>query len=389
MLFLGLSLIGCSINQRYKNTTCIQEYDTSNYAPNILREEWKTKSFVPANPPWWERQLDNDLQSQLGKFSGYDIVFRGDVMWIVNRGPTREKTIIRYDVDTQEIRTYGIGDKAGDLYFAANLFETSDGILWVKGKSPQHYSVLARYDAAMDGFQLVMDQGKLFAPPIVSERTRGLPNQPVFGETADGDLIVALNGEIFTYNPTTNQANLILDRERGGNVDTIAVSDTGKIWFTTHRDLSIRMFDPEAETLVNYGPPPDMQLNDHNYVSAFLKPLEIDQRGRIWFLDYGRLEIDENGQYAWQPIERSGVFISINNPEFEYVWTRPDLIYQFSDGNMWYSSGVGGGGISIVEYDTEENKWCWKGTKAGALAEDGYGNIWLVAGSQFYKYISK
>jgi ligand-binding sensor domain-containing protein len=388
MLFLGLSLIGCSINQRYKNTTCIQEYDTSNYAPNIQRAEWGTKSSVPAMPPWWEPQLDIDLQSQLGKFSGYDIAFQGNVMWIVYRATTREKTIIRYDMDTQEIRTYGIGDKAGDIYVAANIFETSDGILWVKGESSQDYSILARYDKVMDGFQVVMDQGKLFAPPIVSERTRGLPTQPVFGETADGDLIVALNGEIFTYNPTTNQATLVLDREKGENVNTIELSETGQIWFTSYNDLSIRMFDLEDGTLENYAPPPAMDLPYPNYAGSFLKAIDIDQQGRIWFLDYGMLELDENAQYVWQPIDRSTVFISINNPEVEYDWIRPGLIYHFSDGNMWFSSGVGGGGITVVQYDTEEDKWCWKATKGGPLAEDDNGNIWLVAGSQIFKYTS-
>jgi hypothetical protein len=385
-LLLTSLLMGCSTNQMYQNKTCIPEYDTSNYAPNIERKEWGTKSSVPAMPPWWEPQLDKDHQSQLEKFSGYDIAFRGNVMWIVYRATTREKTIMRYDMDTKEISTYGIRDKAGNIYLAANLFETSDGILWVRGTSRQDYSVLARYDKAKDEFQVVIDQDKLFAPPIESDRTRGLPTQPVFGETDDGYLVVVLNGEIFTYNPTTNQASLVLDRERGENVDTIMVSETGQIWFTTHSDLSIRMLDPVDGTLVNYGPPPAMKLSYPNYSSDFLKAIEIDQQGRIWFLDYGWLEPDENAQYTWQPIERSTVYICIDNPEYEYFWTRPTFIYQFSDGNMWYSSGVGGGGISIVEYDVEANKWCWKATKAGPLAEDGYGNIWLVAGSQIYKY---
>ncbi len=388
VLFLGLSLIGCSINQRYQNTTCITPYDTSNYAPNIDRAEWGSKSSVPAMPPWWEPQLEKDRQSQLEKFSGYDIAFRRNAMWIVYRTTTRERTIMRYDMDTKEIRTYGIRDKDGNIYVAANLFETSDGTLWVRGESSQYYSILARYDDENDVFQVEMDKERLFAPPVESDRTRGLPTQPVFGETDDGKLVVALNGEIFTYNLKTNQADLILDREKGENVNTIALAETGQIWFTSYNDLSIRMFDLEDGTLENYGPPPVMDYPYPNYAGTFLKAIEIDQQGRIWFLDYGMLELDENAQYVWQPIERSTIFISINNPEVEYVWIRPRLIYYFSDGNVWYSTGVGGGGITIVEYDIEEDKWCWKATKAGPLAEDDNGNIWLVAGSQIYKYTS-
>ncbi len=258
----------------------------------------------------------------------------------------------------------------------------------VGGRKERRDKPIVRNHKYAIAFIVEMDKERLFAPPVESDRTRGLPTHPVFGETDDGKLVVALNGEIFTYNLKTNRARLILDRERGENVDTIVVSETGQIWFTSYNDLSIRMFDLEDGTLENYGPPPVMDYPYPNYAGTFLKAIEIDQQGRIWFLDYGMLELDENAQYVWQPIERSTIFISINNPEVEYVWIRPRLIYYFSDGNVWYSTGVGGGGITIVEYDIEEDKWCWKATKAGPLAEDDNGNIWLVAGSQIYKYTS-
>jgi hypothetical protein len=389
--FLGLLmtslLMGCSTNKMYQNTTCIPEYDTSNYAPNIERKEWGTKSSVPAMPPWWEPQLDEDRQSQLERFDGYDIAIRDNEMWIVYAAKTRDKTIMRYDMDTQETRTYGIRDNAGNTYRALNIFETSDGILWVRGTSRQDYSVMAHYDKAKDEFQVVIDQDRLLAPPIERDTAWILATQPVFGEIDDGNLVVALNGEIYAYNPTTNQARLLLDRKRGENVNTIVVSKTEQIWFTTYSDLSIRMLDPVDGTIRNYGPPPGIDLGGPDYYYYdFIKAIEIDQHGRIWVVDYGWLEPDENAQYTWQPIERSTVFISINDPEYEYVWIKPSFVYQFSDGNMWYSSGVGGGGISIVEYDVEANKWCWKATKAGPLAEDDYGNLWLVSGSQIYKY---
>lgn len=379
--------MGCSSNQMFQNTTCIPENDTSNYAPNIQRTEWGAKSSVPAMPPWWEPQLDKIHQSQVERFSGYDIAFRGNVMWIVYTATTREKTIMRYDMDTKEISTYGIRDKAGNIYRALNVFVTSDGILWARGTSSQDYSVLARFKDEKDEFQVVIDQDELLTPPIERDTSWIFPTQPVFGEIGDGNLVMALNGEIYHYDPTTNQVRLLLERERGENVNTIVVSEARQIWFTTHSDLSIRTLNPEDGTIRNYGPPPGIVLDGPDYYYDFIKPIEIDRHERIWVLDYGWLEPDENGQYTWQPIERSTVFIRIDDPEYEYVWMRPKLLYQFSVENMWYSNGIGGGGISIVEYDVEANKWCWKATKSGPLAEDASGNLWLVTGSQIYKYM--
>jgi len=381
--FIGL-LVGCKSPYTSQGSSCIPANVTTNYVPNLRRQDETTVPHRKPMPPWWEPQLDKVQVNKIRQASIFDVVARSsNEIWLASYADPLGNSILRYRTDTGVINAYGVLDQDGKGLVAGNLFVTHDGSLWARLITKQDYSILARYDSQKDQFKIVTDRDKLLAPPTDIETTWNGRTQPVLGETPDGKLVVALNGEIYLYNQATNQAKRILDRNRGLDVNSIAVSKDGHVWYTTGNELSIRELDPTNDTLRDYGPPPGVMADDpgdlFNLVS---KAIEIDRAGQIWVSDFGWLEpTDQETRYAWRPISRSSIFISIYDPEYEYLWIRPDAVYQFSDGNMWYRSGIG-----IVQFNMQTSEWCWKATESGPLAEDANGNLWLVANGQIYKY---
>jgi hypothetical protein len=388
-VFINL-LEGCTSTNESQASSCIPENKTTNYEPGLRRQEEYTVSHRKPMPSWWAPQL-NETQLNVEMSSARDIVAQsGDTIWIAttpdNSGTDEPKnSIIRYRTDTGEIKAHELLDENGFGRAVLDLFATHDGNLWIifiTNEYKHEYSILARYDPQKDEFSVVADRDRLLSPPTNIEMTWDGSAQPVISETPDESLVVALNGEIFLYYSATNEAKRILGRDKGLDVKTIATSKDGHIWFITGNDFSIRELDPVDGTIWNYGPPPGITSDDSaDRLTSMSKAIEIDDAGRVWVSDYGWLEPSQKTRYMWHPIARSPIFIHIDDPEYKYLWIRPEALYQFSDGNMWYQSGIG-----IVQFNMQSGSWCWKATESGPLAEDMNGNIWLVAHGQIYKY---
>jgi hypothetical protein len=385
--FINL-LTGCTNMNKSQASSCIPPNRVTNYAPNLQRQDGSIWQNYKPMPSWWEPQLkEAHLNKQL--YSALDIVAQsGNIIWIATFPDNSENSVIRYNTSSGEIKRYAIVDQNGKGLVADQLLVSHDGNLWARFTllSPDgEYSILARYNPQKDEFSAVTDQDELLKPIILG---RGLDNvlvHPVLDQTPDGILVVVLDGEIYTYDPVTNQAKQILGDEKELVVNSISVSKDGHIWFITKNELSIHEIDPTNGTIWDYGQPPGITVNDDykDMLSSMSKAIEIDDAGRVWVSDFGWLESNQKTRYVWHPIVRSPIFISVYDPDFEYVWIRPQALYQFSDGNMWYQSG---GHIGIVRFDIRAGEWCWTATESGPLTEDSSGNLWLVSRGQIYKY---
>ena len=333
-------------------------------------------------PSWWKSQLPKNISNKISRALISDIVYRApDEIWLATYADDSGNSVVRYSTETGDIKDYGILDETGKGYSAGDLFKTSDGNLWARIISHNGYSLLAVYDAKFDKFEIVLDKEGLLTPPQNIKISWNGRTQPVLDEEPGGKLVVAINGEILLYDPTTNQAKRILNRSKGFEVSSISVSKDGHVWFTSSDDLSIRELDPINGTITDYGPPPNIENDPVDLFSLLDKILEIDNEGRIWVADFGWLEKGSEDRYVWKSTARSSLFINIYDPEYEYIWIRPSAVYQFSDGNIWYSSGLG-----VMRFNEKNGDWCWKATKSGLLAEDQSGNLWLIANGQLYKY---
>ena len=114
----------------------------------------------------------------------------------------------------------------------------------------------------------------------------------LLAEEPDGTIIVVLNGQIYHYDPTTNSARLLLRADSGLEVESIAVSKDGNVWFTSRQDLAVRELDLSDGLIWYYGPPPGMTELDAGYyaVNWMRKPFEVDSAGRVWVSDFGWLQ---------------------------------------------------------------------------------------------------
>jgi ligand-binding sensor domain-containing protein len=384
---LGLTLIGlltnCTSPYSSQSSSCIPANVITNYSPNLKRQDETTAPHRKPMPSWWKAQLSQIQVKNIRQASVFDVVARFDhEIWLASYADALGNSIIRYRTDTGDIKAYGVLDQNGKGYVAGNLFVAHDGNLWARFITKQGYSILAQYEPQKDEFRIITDQDGLLIPPKEIKIIWNGRTQPVLNETPDGNLVIALNGVIYIYDPRTNQAKQILGRDKGLDVNSIAVSKDGHVWFTTSNELSIRELDPTNGNLWDYGPPPGVTADDPlDLFSLVSKAIEIDGAGRVWVSDFGWLEPSQETRYVWHPILRSTIFISIYDPEYEYLWIRPDAPFEFSDGNIWYESGIG-----IVHLNMQNSLWCWKATESGPLAEDTNGNLWLVAGGQIYKY---
>jgi sugar lactone lactonase YvrE len=381
--FTILTLIAsCSGIRASKGQSCIPPNNTTNYELNLRRQNELTAPRMMPMPSWWNPQLTKSIANKIRRTSIFDIVFQvTDEIWLASYADDSGNSIIRYRTDIGDIKGYGIIDETGKGYTAGDLYVASDGNLWARVINRNEYSLLAVYDPKLDKFEIVIDQANLLTPQPNIEISWNGRTQPVLNEEPDGKLVVTLNGEIFLYNSKTNQAKRILSRSKGFDVNSISVSEDGHVWFTSSNELSIRELDPISGSIIDYGPPPNTENDPMNLFSLVEKVLEIDNEGRIWVSDFGWLEKGLDDRYVWHSVARSSLFISIYDKEYEYIWIRPSGVYQFSDGNIWYASGLG-----IIRFNEKNGEWCWKATESGLLAEDEKGNLWLIANGQLYKY---
>ena len=335
-------------------------------------------------PSWWTPQL-GDTQSLLMPDTNtiYEkIVVSGENVWFTY---SSESSLMRYDAQTNEIKPYSILNGEYKPFEVSDLYLARDGTLWISLVSMQPgegYSALARYRPDKDDFEIIADQGGLFK--LSQEGWAFGTSDKKLAELPDGQLVVVIDRKIYSYNPATNQAKLILD---SGNVETIATGKDDNIWFMNYfKDYHLHSVSARTGKVVDYGVPPRLgeEIETQSELIGAIKAITIDQQGRVWVSYFDRLDPDSNGKYSWHSMGLPPVFVNTFDPYYAYRWANVFSTYSFSDGNIWFASDVG-----IVKYDIKSDTWCLSAeVKTFAdypIAEDAEGNIWTVADRQIYK----
>jgi streptogramin lyase len=349
-----------------------------------------------AVPDWWKPQLDAEQQTQYEKigrdleFSGaYDIQVFDNQVWIAHMGG-----VMRFDVTHNLIKTYQIAVNSPLGHYAFVALYYGKGELWaILTSGPE--AALAQYDPNTDEFRIVHDKdGLLDQQP--DPTIKDLPS--VIGELSDRNLVFVLGWQIFSYNPANRQAKILLGSESGFHVDTIAISKDDKVWFTTVNDFVIRSLNPATGKIREYGEPASL-LRDNAKQAGLAekssKAIAVDDQGRVWVGYFDRLEPKGFGRYEWQAVDRPTIFVDDTHiyatgdyAVYMYKWSPVISVARFSDGNMWFSTGVG-----VVQYNMAQDNWCWSATQPypgdsfSRITEDEHGNIWMVNSytNQIYK----
>lgn len=78
----------------------------------------------------------------------------------------------------------------------------------------------------------------------------------------------------------------------------------------------------------------------------------------------------------------------VDSGGFSYLWQPAQLIYQTSDGRLWFNRflDTGGWGEGLAWYDPESDMGCLITNQYTNLVEDDDGDIWLATGGFLYIY---
>lgn len=347
-----------------------------------------------ALPAWWEPQLNAEQQAQYEDitlkrefYSALDILVYDNQVWIAHA-----TGIVRFDATHNIIKSYQIQLDSFPKYYDFAALYLRRGEIWAILSSSE--SAIAKYDSNKDEFIIIHDEDGL----LKHGHGPTVDGKPLIGELSDGNLVFVLGWEIFSYDPENQRAKKLLGLESGFRVNTIAISKDDVIWFTTVNDYVIRSLNPEMGKVKEYGEPPSLVRDEANQTGLAWdssKAITVDSQGRVWVGYFDRLEPDKNGNYTWHELKRPTLFVddthisdTYDRAVYVYKWTPVFSVAQFSDGNMWFVTGVG-----VVRYDVTGDDWCWSATQPfsgnafSPIAEDEDGNIWMVDDelNQIYK----
>jgi len=333
----------------------------------------------PSVPSWWEPQLNFLQQIQLENISlknsaPQDMVVYKNQVWIAF-----SESIVQYDSGFFSIYRIPVGTSK-ENYLIEDLYVSKNSILWVT-LAASSSSAIARYDTAMDKFIVITDKAGI----LNQSGALTWPSTPLaMSEMSNGDLVFTLGQEIFSYDPVNQQAQKLLGLESGLRVDTLTVAKDNRIWFTTVNDFSIRSLDPVTGKINKYGEPPSLiksEANQTGLARESSKAITIDNNGRVWVGYFDRLEPDNKNGHFWRELDRSSIFVDIYDTEvYRYKWSPVISVTQFSDGSLWFSTGVG-----VVQFSVSKDSWCWSAPQPvpatntfPLIYEDENGNIWMI-----------
>lgn len=386
LVICGL-LAGCTKASSLNGESCMTPLLTEIPSP-MPQMSHETMPNIPERQPmpeWWQPQLNlfqrMEYHSKLGRYSDYasDIVLLKDDLWI-----SYDETVVRYDIVTGKLSYYKVSGPIKDNFYFDDLFVTSDGNLWAVGidmSEDHHYTALAHYNPETDSVKVVADEDDLFRQAGINSNDN-LSNDHIFGELPNGEVAIVIGGRVYSYDLSTDTAKLLPGLDPRYKVETIAVSNDGNIWFSEHTydDLNIREFNMTTHKVTDYGPALET-IDDLAMNTTAVKTLMVDSQNRVWVAYFNRLDPDGEKGYVWKNLERSPLFISVYLPDLIYGWTGVSNLYEFSDGNIWFETGMG-----VIKLDTKTDQWCWSSPHADSgIAEDQNGNLWIVADGQIYK----
>lgn len=393
---IAVALISLSLpGQQQNELSCIEPHLA--VVPSPMPQE-NPRTVTPRAPltvpAWWKPLLNADQQAQyenitlIRKFySAQDILVYENQIWVAHANG-----LVRFDATHNEFKTYQIQVNLLPKYYNFAALHLQNREIWAILSSSE--SALAKYDSAKDEFLIVHDKDGLLSGghgPTVD-------GKPLIGGLSNGKLVFVLGWEIFTYDPINQRAEKLLGLESGIRVNTIAISKDDIVWLTAVNDHVIRSLNPETGKLIVYGEPPSL-IRDEAMQTGLAqdssKAITVDSKGRVWVGYFDRLESDQSGDYRWHEVKRPTIFVddthiydTFDRAVYVYKWTPVNSVIEFSDGKLWFVTGIG-----AVAYDMNEDNWCWSapqpfwGNAFSPIAEDENGDIWMVddGTKQIYK----
>ncbi len=344
---------------------------------NLAFPLWATRDLntpqpTPVFPPrTWEPQLTIDQSKEIGIFANLKIITArsSDDIWLMTTG----EKIVRFQPSQKHVTVYDSHIENGAEAYIYEI-RAGKGALWATGSYVERRSgtlsgFLSQYDPVTDQFVFVPEA--LEALGDMSPKALRVDAQGVVW-LADGYVLIR-------FDPATRLMTRMLDLEPNYRFDSFTITYDGTIWMT-------------AWSFVTGGPrwvvlsytPSSGQLREYTGVrnQEYHPTVYFDRSRRLWISDYGWFDFSSSSDGIWYEVIRSEVFVHDRaGPEFQYGWARPYMIYESSDGIMWFSSTAG-----VASLDPKTSEWCLITTLQGPVEEDDAHNLWIAGEGQIYRY---
>lgn len=262
------------------------------------------------------------------------------------------------------------------------LFTTSDGTLWGQISFDQPYAVpdvgpvLGKYNKSTKRFEPAVGGLNI---PIYDKYL--LQSYEVVVDRQDEFWIFGPNDAVYHYDPesrtTTKQADL---PRKGMDRFSVALALDGNIFL---QDKSLRQQDDEFLFQFLPGTREIVTIDVSKEPWEASHGMLVDQKGRLWLGAMGYMETDS----TWHILHRNAPKVWENLGEIRY-WSPPTLIYESSNGLLWYAEyhDMGRLGEGTAWYDPKTGEGCLFTNIASYIVEDANEQLWMVADGNLYRY---
>ena len=186
---------------------------------------------------------------------------------------------------------------------------------------------------------------------------------------------------LYSYNPKNSKLRHY-ETAFEGVVQRMVTSQEGFLLFSQKREPSWELspgdllkYYPESQTMEEISISTSPWADNGN--------LLYTNSGDLWIGIHGYLSKD--GSWVVKNPDMPA-HIDLGRTGETYNWQQPDLLFQSSNGYLWYTNnkwdsiGVNGS----AWYDPILEKGCWFTTEPGNILEDDLGNLWMVTGNKIF-----
>lgn len=196
-------------------------------------------------------------------------------------------------------------------------------------------------------------------------------------------ILVNFDG-IYRYNPVTQAVERVVDLS-DTPINEAVLSTDGSIYFSKPSEIAnttkalvtltqgmLRHFKPDSGDIETIKTPKE----EWPVFSGML----VDHNGWLWLGSIGYRDLNETWHLIHSNTEE--FFDNAGDPS----WATPMLILESSDGRLWYTRFLDGGGEGTAWYDPEANDGCLILGHSSIVIEDSKQQLWMVANGKLYRY---
>lgn len=395
LVFLGLSF-GQEVNYAASGNDgeCIQSFYTFAFlGPDYWSERhpatysnWQMQSSIPSGPdnvpveyPVFALETSRIIDEQQEIWvSGFG---DGGQIWLVYRPASDEWDSISRTIDNTNLISHHLFVGEDSTLYSSLRWNTQ-----AEFSDLETVPILAKFDE--DTRKFVIEEG-VMEIPFVREITyyNAQPVLPwpkiLLNDQNDFWIFVNYDG-LYSYSPDTNTVEKHADISEYP-IDNAALAPNGNIFFSrpTSEVSSTRTVFALSEGMLFQF---DLELN----VISDLTIPDSDWPG------FNGMLVDRDGvlRLGATSYRAPNGDWNLMHPDIEVyfdnagdsTWATPNLIFESSDGRLWYNRFLDGSGGGTAWYDAETGSGCLFNGQASNVIEDFNQQLWMVANGNLYRY---